>query len=72
MWSFVALIVAVVVLATLGLLLSAWRLYRRDKLQRGFDLQVGCWLRERSIRDLLFRRDPARLTYRPNESDDRG
>jgi hypothetical protein len=64
MWSFLALIAALVLTATLVLLLSAWRLYRRDKAQRGFDLQVGRWLRDRSIRDLLLRRGLARLTYR--------
>jgi len=66
MWSAIALIAATLAAASIFLLASAWRLYRREKTQRGADLKVGQWLRERSIRDVLLRRGPARLTYRSN------
>jgi len=64
MGTFIALAAAVLITVWLVLLVSAWRLYRRDKVQRGADLQVRQWLRERSIRDVFLRRGPARLTYR--------
>jgi len=64
MWSVIALAAGILAAASIFLLASAWRLYRRDKTQRGANLKVGQWLRERRLRDVLLRRGPPRLTYR--------
>jgi hypothetical protein len=64
MWIAIALAAGLLAAASIFLLASAWRLYRRDKRQQGVDFQVGQWLRDRKLRDVLMRRGPARLTYR--------